>query len=139
MEKGKKVEKAKSKSFVFKQFEKLIWSFDNTSSGFSARKLSAFIAICVAIYVTVKIMIGHDNQIHDNILYIIGIWLIFALLCLGIITAEQLIRFKDGVSKNEDDNHDEPAIEKAPKDDVKKDEPKKDEPKKDDSSEDPII
>lgn len=68
--------------------EKLMSSFDNHSMGFSARKLSAFIAVMVAIYSTVHYVDG------TTIVNVLMVWLTFALMCLGIITAEQVLRFK---------------------------------------------
>jgi len=73
-----------------KLFDNLIKSFTTDSEGFSARKLSSFAAVITAIYVTAK-EIPQDAQIHA--LYA---WLCFALICLGIVTIEQIIRFKNG-------------------------------------------
>jgi len=80
-----------------KLFDNLIKSFTTDSEGFSARKLSAFVAVITAIYVTAK-EIPQDAQIHA--LYA---WLCFALICLGIVTIEQIIRFKNG-SNNIEEN-----------------------------------
>lgn len=73
---------------------KLIKSFDTEKGGFSARKLSAFAGVSTSVYITV-ILLPLSQQI--NALYA---WLIFALLCLGIVTASQLIELKN--SKKED-------------------------------------
>jgi hypothetical protein len=73
-----------------KLFDNFIKSFTTDSEGFSARKLSAFVAVITAIYVTAK-EIPQETQIHA--LYA---WLCFALICLGIVTIEQIIRFKNG-------------------------------------------
>ncbi len=67
--------------------DKLVASFDNSPEGFSARKLSAFVAVSVAIVATFEFA---DGQVIVNTLMV---WLTFALLCLGIITAEQILRF----------------------------------------------
>ena len=67
----------------------LINSFTTDKLGFSARKLSAFAAVIVAIYVTVK-LIPIAAQI--DALYA---WLAFGLLCLGIVTVEQIINLKN--------------------------------------------
>lgn len=72
-----------------KLFNNLIKSFTTDSGGFSARKLSAFVAVMTAIYVTAK-EIPTSDQIHA--LYA---WLFFAAVCLGIVTAEQIIRLKN--------------------------------------------
>ena len=73
-----------------KLFQKLIKSFDNTKEGFSGRKLSAFVSIMTAIYVTAK-KVPAEYQIEA--LYA---WLGFALLCLGIVTIQNILEFKNG-------------------------------------------
>ena len=73
-----------------KLFNDLVKSFTTDSEGFSARKLSAFAAVMTAIYVTAK-EIPTADQIHA--LYA---WLFFAAVCLGIVTAEQIIKLKNG-------------------------------------------
>lgn len=74
----------------------LILSFSNEDGGFSARKLSAFAAIVIAYLLSLKYS---DNT---NIVEINLSWLAFALLCLGIVTIEQIIKFKNG--KEEEKN-----------------------------------
>lgn len=81
-----------------KLFDNLIKSFTTDSEGFSARKLSAFVGVMTAIYVTAK-EIPQEAQIHA--LYA---WLCFALICLGIVTVEQIIRFKNGPESNSQTN-----------------------------------
>ena len=73
-----------------KLFNDLVKSFSTDSGGLSARKLSAFAAVMTAIYVTAK-EIPVTDQIHA--LYA---WLFFAAVCLGIVTAEQIIKLKNG-------------------------------------------
>ena len=63
---------------------------NNKSSGFSARKLSAFTGVLTAIFITIK-KLAPEYQLEA--LYA---WLIFSLACLGIVTAEQVIKFKNG-------------------------------------------
>ncbi len=70
--------------------KKLIASLDNKTEGFSGRKLSALAAIITGIYITMH-ELPKDAQIHA--LYA---WLTFALLCLGIVTVQQVIEFKNG-------------------------------------------
>ena len=77
----------------------LLASFDNRTLGYSARKLSAFVAVVVAIYVTAK-EIPEVAQI--DALYA---WLLFALLCLGIVTIENVINLKNGGNKPPDNNN----------------------------------
>jgi len=69
----------------------LIASFKTGDGGLSARKLTAFASIIVAIYVTYTLPL--DMRLHA--LYA---WQLLALLCLGIVTIEQIIKFKNGGS-----------------------------------------
>jgi hypothetical protein len=86
-------------------WQKLIASFDNSTDGFSARKLSAFIGIVVAIITTMKFV---DQKVVINA---IEVWLIFSLLCLGIITAQQIVEFRKGGGSDEAKKN----IDEAPK------------------------
>jgi len=70
--------------------QKLIASFDNTTNGFSARKLSAFAGVTVSIVATFRFV--DDKTIIEALM----VWLVFALLCLGIVTAEQVLKFYKG-------------------------------------------
>lgn len=74
-------------------WKKFISSFDNTSNGFSGRKLSAFAGVCMALYITII------NVDSSNVIEAITVWLAFSLLCLGIVTVEQIIRFKEGIDR----------------------------------------
>lgn len=87
--------KTMSKQLELSLMTRLINSFDNESPGFSARKLSAFIGVVVAIIATFEFV---DNT---TITYALGIWLTFALMCLGIITADQLLRYLKGGKEEE--------------------------------------
>ena len=75
-----------------KQFiSKLFGSFDNvTNNSYSGRKLSAFAAVLTAIYLTI-----HELPAYAQ-LHALYAWLTFSFLCLGIVTVEQVIRFKSG-------------------------------------------
>ena len=68
----------------------LLDSFNNKAVGYSGRKLSAFAGVVTGIYIT-AFQLPATQQI--NALYA---WLTFALLCLGIITAEHVLKFKNG-------------------------------------------
>jgi len=71
-------------------------SLDNIQgAGYSARKLTALFAILMAAYIT-KYRVPAADYLHA--LYA---WQILALLCLGIITVEQIINFKNGNTPNE--------------------------------------
>jgi hypothetical protein len=69
----------------------LIGSFDNKKeNGFSARKLTAFaLMVCIA-YVHFK-WVNHDNVAEVLIIDLCGV-----LILLGLITAEQVIKLKNG-------------------------------------------
>lgn len=68
----------------------LINSFTNSQEGFSARKLSAFAGVSIAAYLSKE----HSSEINVGMLVIY--WLLFALLCMSIITFEQIIKLKNG-------------------------------------------
>ena len=57
---------------------------------FSGRKLSAFVGVLTAIYLTIfKIPLEYQ-------LDALMVWLSFSLLCLGIVTVQNVIEFKNG-------------------------------------------
>lgn len=69
----------------------VVRSLDNIQhQGYSARKLTALFAILMGAYIT-KYHLPETDQLHA--LYA---WLIIGLLCLGIVTVEQIIKFKTG-------------------------------------------
>ena len=68
---------------------KILNSFSTDKVGFSARKLSAFAAVLVSVIITMK-KIPEIAMI--DALYA---WLCFGLLCLGIVTIEQIINLKN--------------------------------------------
>lgn len=69
---------------------KLIGSFDTvTNNAFSGRKLTSWWAVLVATCVTYTL--PSDAKLHA--LYA---WQLLALLCLGIITFEQIIKLRTG-------------------------------------------
>lgn len=71
----------------------LLNSFKNNTAGYSGRKLSAFVGVLTGIYLTIfKLPLA--NQIEGLI-----IWLAFSLLCLGIVTVQNIIEFKNGSNK----------------------------------------
>jgi hypothetical protein len=57
---------------------------------FSGRKLSAFVGVLTAIYITI-FKIPLENQLET-----LMVWLSFSLLCLGIVTVQNVIEFKNG-------------------------------------------
>lgn len=66
---------------------KYIASFDISPDGFSRRKIVASIASTCAIILAFKFGTG------DNAPYLVAILLTYSLLALGIVTADQLLRF----------------------------------------------
>lgn len=57
---------------------------------FSGRKLSAFVGVTTAIYLTIfKIPLEHQLEA-------LMVWLSFSLLCMGIVTVQNVIEFKNG-------------------------------------------
>jgi len=69
-------------------------SFTADKDGGSARKLSAFYAVVLmAGYITLQ------KSDANNSLYFLISWLIFAGVCLGMVTTQQLIEFKNGKEK----------------------------------------
>lgn len=73
---------------------KLLASFDNHSMGMSARKLTAFaLMVCVA-YIHYK-WITTDTAVNFLVVDLCAIFLL-----LGIVTAEQIIKLKNGKDEN---------------------------------------
>jgi hypothetical protein len=67
---------------------KILDSFKNIKGNYSARKLSAFVAVATSIYITAR-LIPEAAQI--DALYA---WLIFAAVCMGIVTVEQIVNLR---------------------------------------------
>lgn len=94
--------------------KKIFASFDNSADGFSARKLSAFTGVAVCVIATFRFVDG------TTVIEALMVWLGFGLLCMGIITAEQLLKIynkggKDDSSKSiekKDESQSEPPVEK---------------------------
>ena len=70
-------------------------SFQNKEGGFSARKLSAFVSVAICVVLSFKY--AESSILVD----LTGVWLLFGLLCLGIITFEQIIKLKNGNKEDE--------------------------------------
>jgi hypothetical protein len=74
--------------------DRFLGSFDNsTPNSLSGRKLSAFAGVVTGIVLTY--LLAPEYELHA--LYA---WLLFSLLCLSVITAQQIINFKNGNSPN---------------------------------------
>ena len=80
-------------SKTYKLIDDFVKSFDNNpNTGLSARKLSACASVCIAGYVTIHYC---NPEVLTGVLQA---WLAFALLCLSVITLEQIIKLKSGSS-----------------------------------------
>jgi len=82
-----------------KIFKFFLSSFDNYTQGSSGRKLSAFAAVSTAVFLAYK----HTDVTNLNSVLIT--LLVFALFCLGLVTADQLIKFMNSKNKK-DENQD---------------------------------
>lgn len=69
-----------------------------THGGASARKLSAFYAV---VFIAGPCSIAKTNE--ENLIYVVAIWLIFALVTLGMVTIPELIALKNGIPLNKKD------------------------------------
>jgi hypothetical protein len=75
-------------------FKKLFASLDNHSLGYSGRKLTAVFAVLMGAYIT-KYKLPSEAYLHA--LYA---WQLLAMVCLGIVTIQNIIDFKNGKSNN---------------------------------------
>jgi hypothetical protein len=76
-------------------------SFTADKDGSSARKLSAFYAIVIMSgFITVA------KTDKDNASTMLEVWLLFAGVCLGMVTVQQLIEFIKGskIEKKDENN-----------------------------------
>jgi len=77
------------KSFI----SNLFGSLDNHSLGYSGRKLTALFSVLMGAYIT-YFKLPIEQQFNA-----LCVWLLLCVLCLGIVTFEQIIKFKN--SKDE--------------------------------------
>lgn len=68
----------------------IIASFRNDKDGASGRKLSAFAAVMTGIIITFRTLPSTEMYAA------LCVWLLFALVCLGLVTAGNLIELKNG-------------------------------------------
>lgn len=73
-----------------KQLEWWLSIFDNNTRGASARKVAGFIALVLAVVISARL------TTTALLISVIVVWLTFALLCFGIVTAANLIALKLG-------------------------------------------
>lgn len=78
---------------ITQPFRDLYNSFKTTEGGFSARKLSAAAAVAAAMFITVK----HTDA--TNLVAVLEVLLLFALLCLGLVTFGDLVSWRTGRTK----------------------------------------
>lgn len=81
------------KKFLTKIINNLVGSFDTEKGGFSSRKLTAFITVLCIIYIHIK-FVDVSNSL-DVLMYD----MLFVLVLFGIVTSDQLYRFKKGTSQ----------------------------------------
>ncbi len=81
-------------AIIFKFFGSIFvnWinSFNNDKGGFSARKEAAFGGFILSAWATFKF------TTPENLIEVVTIWLLYSLLCLGIITLQQVTELKSG-------------------------------------------
>lgn len=77
-----------------KILQKIESTFDTYSKGYSARKLTAFVFCILTIYLCIK----HTTE--ANLYDVLIILLTFILLCFGMITFQDIIKFKNGTTDN---------------------------------------
>lgn len=82
--------------------KKILQSFENNKLGYSGRKASAFWAIVV-----VATIISFKHTDISTVFEIVCAWLIFACMCLGLVTAQNVIEFKKGVKDENNQQKDE--------------------------------
>ena len=80
--------------YIIRVLTYLLQSFTTENGGASARKLTAFAAVLVAIYIT------YHYTDKDNVITMVIIWLSTGMLCLGLVTFAQLIQLKNGNNGN---------------------------------------
>lgn len=72
---------------------KILRSFDSGPGGLSARKLTSFSINMVMIYLHLRWV---D---HENVVEVLIVDCCFVALLLGIVTAEQIIKLKNGAAE----------------------------------------
>ena len=80
-----------------KIFDNLINSFTTEKGGFAARKLTAFaFMVCIA-------YIHYSVLTIENVEVFLWVDLAGVMLCLGLVTAEQLVSIRGGQTNNNQD------------------------------------
>ena len=81
-----------------KFISKLFASLDNHSIGYSGRKLTALFSILMGAYIT------YCKLPTETYLHALYAWQMLCVLCLGIVTAEQIIKLKNGKEDTTEQN-----------------------------------
>lgn len=90
-------EKTETKPTKMGPLKWLFSSWDTvTKGGASARKLSAFYAI---VFIAGPCSIAKTNE--ENVFWIVIVWLVFAAICLGMVTVSELISLKNGYANKD--------------------------------------
>lgn len=69
--------------------------------GFSSRKLSTFTAIAVSVWITIQ------SYSAENLINALEVWLLFALLCMGLVTFSDIVGLKTGRTEEKPQTQDE--------------------------------
>jgi hypothetical protein len=75
------------KNIISDLYNGIIGSFDNKDSGFSARKVSAFVVICLVVSLHIKWFKSEQWQYIAEILFLD---FTFILVCLGLATWQNI-------------------------------------------------
>lgn len=70
--------------------DKLADSLHNQPGGFSFRKLASMVGVVTSVIITFRFC---DEKV---LVQVVCVWLLFSLLCVGIITFQDIIKFKTG-------------------------------------------
>ena len=92
----------KSLEIIFNIFE----SLKLKEGGYSARKLSALQgAIMASIITIVALIYAYVNKEPWIFKVFLFTWLLYSLVCLGVVTVEQIIKLKSNGTSNTESNN----------------------------------
>lgn len=83
--------------WLFNILNDIVKSLYSNKEGFAWRKLGATYSFFVAGQIT------KNNTAHDNVIYLVIIWLVAMFLLIGLVTFPQLIEAYRGEKKDEKD------------------------------------
>lgn len=72
----------------------------NDNSGFSLKKAAALSGLIEAM------RISHEHATEKNVFDILSLWLLFILLCLGVVAMVDVIKLKNGIPTNTNEKTD---------------------------------